>query len=189
MTDQALQNAISRREELAKQVNEAQQRIEEWRKELRRVETFISDWHAFAGVAPLPQRDAAVVTVPKPAKPANSKKEDVAAEARKIIEEWGRPIRRTDLYENLVERGYVMDGADPEMVLSTMLWRAGAAAGVVRLRKGGGYWLKEQPWGPTGYDPADEDLMQLTDNRDPEEAESGRLEAEASIHETIKGTL
>ncbi|RBP16406.1 hypothetical protein DFR50_10547 [Roseiarcus fermentans] len=57
-----------------------------------------------------------------------------------------------------------MHGSNPEMVLSTMLWRAGPTEGIVRL-KSGGYWLEGRPLG--------EDTSEQTDtNSDPPDTES-----------------
>ncbi|WP_375598313.1 hypothetical protein [Devosia sp. Naph2] len=84
----------------------------------------------------------------------NPKKEEVAKVAREIIEEAGHPLNRGDLFQRLQSKGIDLQGANPQMVLSTMLWRAGEKAGIVRLkRSGGGYWLKERPWPDAGYDP------------------------------------
>ena len=159
MTDQALENAMRKRDELAAQINKAQQQIEEWRRELTQADAFISAWHSFAGIEPEASTVPAFVVrndvePPPPKRKArnNSKKEDVAAEVRKLIEAEGRPISRADLYRTLTERGFIIEGADPDMVLSTMLWRAGEAAGVKRLDKGG-YWLLEADWPDAGYFP------------------------------------
>lgn len=158
MADEALQNAVKRRDELAAKINAAQQQIDEWKRDLARADSFISEWHAFAGTTPdIPIEPKVVVMairddVPFPAKRKNlnnSKKEDVAAEVRRIIEERGEPVLRKDLMPVLSERGFKIEGTDPDMVLSTMLWRAGGAAGIVRLGRGG-YWLKEKDW-PDAY--------------------------------------
>lgn len=47
-------------------------------------------------------------------------------------------------------RGLVINGKDPQMVLSTMLWRKRDQ--VARVN-GGGYWLAEVPNEAAGYDP------------------------------------
>ena len=94
-----------------------------------------------------------VGTESKPKRPRhNSRKEEVAEAARAVIQERGEPMPRTDLFRALRERGLVIDGTDPEMVLSTMLWRMRER--VARV-KGGGYWLAEVPNPEFGYDPTD----------------------------------
>lgn len=89
---------------------------------------------------------------------ANVRYREVAATVRRIIEEWKRPMKGAELREQVTKYGHLIEGSDPETVLSSILWRAGDAAGVVRLRRGDGYWLKERPWQPSGYDPTDEKL-------------------------------
>lgn len=164
MADEALNNAFRRRDELAVKINVAQQQIEEWKRELDRADAFIAAWHEFAGkLADIPVKPKVEVgpiqtgyPVPPPPKRKNlnnSKKEDVAAEVRRIIEKRGEPVSRKDLMPVLLERGFKIEGTDPDMVLSTMLWRAGETAGVVRLERGG-YWLKEKDWPTSGYFPA-----------------------------------
>jgi hypothetical protein len=151
--DVALKNAIAHRDDLAKKINGAQQQIDIWRRELSRADAFIADWHSFAGV-PVPggkeeiQQAMAILGI----KRKNSKKEDVAAEVRKILDERNEPMSRAELFRELIELGYVIEGTDPEMVLSTMLWRTMGKFGLVRV-KTGGYWIKERPCPEVGYDP------------------------------------
>lgn len=165
MPDKAIENAMSRREELAAKINEAQQRLEEWRRELARADAFIRDWHVFAG-EPIPSEEAAdrfVATGTVGGRNRrNSKKEEVARQARELILDRNEPIGRTELYELLTkERGLTIEGTDPEMVLSTMLWRMKDR--IVRL-KSGGYWLPEKPYEPANYWPDIEDMMEATDS-------------------------
>lgn len=171
MADKALENALARRDELAKKINTAQQQLDDWKRELARADAFISDWHAFAG-SPHTHRlivdgthlDIKTHEVEMP-RPKNTKKEVVAQHARELIEARGSPIPRTELYQLLTQdRGLTIEGSDPEMVLSTMLWRMRDK--VVRL-KTGGYWLAEKPWARTGYYPGDrEDLSQSREGSD-----------------------
>lgn len=91
-------------------------------------------------VTPGPQTDSQTV---KKRTTGNSKKEEVAGAARQLLEDAGRPLSRAEMYPLLIEQGLRIAGSNPEMVLSTMLWRAGEAAGIVRL-KGGGYDLVER---------------------------------------------
>jgi hypothetical protein len=193
MADAALQNAEKRRDELAESINKMQAAVYELRREKAKVEGFIAQWHQFAGseAADEPVAEISYITpvaddisLPnKRERPQNnSKKEDVAKAARAIIEAWGRPVLRKELLPELLSRGFVIEGTDPDMVLSTMLWRAGEDAGVVRLGKGG-YWLKEEDWAPAKYFPsilAKIDLadlsLQLDDNPNPvdDEEEAAR---------------
>ena len=91
--------------------------------------------------APGPRDDS--LTAPKKRATGNSKKEEVARAARSLIEDAGRPLSRAELYPLLVRQRLKIEGSNAEMVLSTMLWRAGEAAGIVRL-KSGGYDLAER---------------------------------------------
>jgi hypothetical protein len=170
MSDAALKNAEARRDAIAAQINAALQQIEEWRRELRIVEDFIRAWHSFAEMqsasAPgSPIRNYVLVaptgTFAVDSKEAstsrsntgtrrNSKKEEVAEAAREIIKMAGDAVSRADLYQKLIERGLTIEGSDPEMVLSTMLWRMRDR--VARV-KGGGYWLAEIPNEKVGYVP------------------------------------
>lgn len=160
MTDVALQNAEARRDALASQVNAAQQQIDEWKRELRGIEQFIEMWNSFAkmpaeAIAPAmagsPVPMMAGYTPPAPKEGRNSKKEEVAEAALVVIRERGEPMPRADLYRELVARGLRIGGTDPEMVLSTMLWRMKDV--VVRIPKFG-YWPRDEKFEPAGYDPS-----------------------------------
>lgn len=190
MSDKALENAMGRRDELAGRINQAQQQIDEWRRELGRVNQFIQEWHDFAGV-PMPidvtrepartglvqlpmvppaQEEVGVVDPDKPKRARNnSRKEEVAEGARAIITERGQPVLRADLLKALRERGYVIEGSDPDTVLSTMLWRMRDRVARVKT---GGYWLAEVPCPDAGYEPVPEgggqiDLVNLESDGSP----------------------
>jgi hypothetical protein len=79
----------------------------------------------------------------------NPSKEEVAVKVKELILERGLPIARNDLFEALESRGIIIRGADPKVVLGTMLWRT---EDIIRLR-GHGYWLKNRPFEPAGYNP------------------------------------
>lgn len=157
MSDKAIENAMRHRDDLAKQINQAQQQIEEWRRSIAETDAFIATWRRFAG------EDAGPPPPPPPPPPPadeeagmprrrkatkNSKKEEVAEFARQLITDAGRPLSRAELFDGLTGLGLTIEGADPQMVLSTMLWRMKDR--VVRLEKGG-YWLTEVPYAPEHY--------------------------------------
>lgn len=71
--------------------------------------------------------------------------------AREIILDAGRPVPRKELFEDLASRGIHIHGKDPEMVLSTMMWRM--PQDFIRLA-GYGYWLRELPYAPANYEGA-----------------------------------
>jgi hypothetical protein len=175
MTDRALANAEKRRDIIAANINKCNQELEALRKDLAAVETFISDWHRFAGNAldsaggevPDLQKDtrypqADSQTGPalsagllrqhfNPAHRKNPDRATVGKNARDIISAARRPVLRTELFQELAQRGLVLHGKDPEMVLSTMMWRMQDQ--FVRLA-GHGYWLRELPWPLAGYEPS-----------------------------------
>jgi hypothetical protein len=156
VTDTALENAERKLDSLAAEINSLAQKADDLKRELAKVEAWIAQWHQFADArqADLPPKQGAPqnerfpilkgVALPKIRRATgNPKKEEVAEATRQIILERGEPISRGDLFKALTERGMVISSeADPEMVLSTMLWRMRDK--IVRL-KTGGYWLPENP--------------------------------------------
>lgn len=180
MSDKALENAGRRRDELAAAINAAQDRLDELRRELSRVDEFIAEWHRYAGVladgphqaAERPASEASPYTIgvgplpaPAPRATGNSSKEAVTEAALELIAERGEPIGRSELYKLLTERGLIIRGKEPEMVLSTMLWRMKDR--IVRL-KGGGYWIADRPYEPAQYDKDLEAMFGATDEGAPE---------------------
>jgi hypothetical protein len=153
VTDKALENAERKRDSLAAEINSLAQQMEEFKRDIAMLDDWISRWHEFAG------KDEAATVAPKSDEPAtavrsarargNPSKEDVAAKVKELILERGVPIARNDLFEALESRGIIIRGADPKVVLGTMLWRT---EDIVRLR-GHGYWLKDRPFEPAGYSP------------------------------------
>lgn len=169
MTDRALMNATAKRDALAAEINQLLQRVDDLKHEAARVDQFIAEWQTFAGVQLESNVERPENTdfsteptqgfIPGAAArrgrtTGNPKKELVAEVALEIIRDRGEPVMRSDLYKALVERGVLLQGTDPEMVLSTMLWRMmREGAPLVRL-KSGGYWLADEPNEDAGYDPA-----------------------------------
>jgi hypothetical protein len=173
MTDPALANAEKRRDALAAEINQTAQHLDHLRRRKAAVDSFIAEWHAFAAGSedtwPDPDQDSEKGTTSYPqgsmplggpptldspplvkAQPKNSDKADVGREAKTFIYERARPVPRSDLYKELIKRGLVINGKDPEMVLSTMMWRM--KDDFVRL-PGHGYWIKKLPWKPAKYEP------------------------------------
>lgn len=145
MSDQALKNAVARRDALAAEINSYQQKIDDLRKEIVRAERFISDWNDFAGVnfsLDAASDDAAA--------PKNPDKELVGDNVDLLLELAGKPIKRAELMKELNNRGIVLHGKNPTMVLSTMLWRMQDR--FVRIPRFG-YWFRDQPYEPAGYVP------------------------------------
>ncbi|MBK5948742.1 hypothetical protein CCR93_04665 [Rhodobium orientis] len=152
MTDAAYANAIAKRDLIAKQINDMEQELEGLRRDLRKLDGWLEFRDELAADDSAIQSNK-IVEAPdseKPKRPKNPPKEDVAESAREIIKERGAPMGRSELYNALCERGIHLHGKDPEMVLSTMLWRMKDR--VVRL-KSGGYWLADEPYRDADYYP------------------------------------
>ena len=174
MADNAFENAMNRREAVIAKVRSLELDLQKARSELERVDAFIQQWHEFAG-KPILDRDPVVVHYPKIIVAhgiRNSKKEDVADAAYEIIKEHGAPMPRADLYDRLIARGMVLNGSEPQMVLSTMLWRMPHL--IKRLKKGG-YWLADQPYKKEFYsaDPVSDDILDSVDDAPPLMADTG----------------
>ena len=154
MTDAAIENAAAIRNEMAEKIAAAEVQIKEWRAKMARAERFIADWEEFSGHrAPGTGADTGFEPVSRMAaggKPKNPKKEEVAAVARQILIDNGRPMSRDDLFAALVERGVEIFGQDPRVVLQTMLWRM---SGEIVHLKGFGYWAADQAYAPAGHNP------------------------------------
>ncbi|MGQ0444075.1 MAG: hypothetical protein ACT4O2_02840 [Beijerinckiaceae bacterium] len=167
MTDRALKNAERKRDSLAAEINSFAQRMEELKRDLDKIDAWIAQWHELAGTLAAAE-EAELESMfgsgdndersQKRRATGNPKKEEVAEATRQIILERGEPISRGDLFKALADRGVIISSeSDPEMVLSTMLWRMRHK--VARL-KTGGYWLAERPYAPADHDPAkDEDFV------------------------------
>jgi hypothetical protein len=181
MSDRALANAERRRDQIAAEINKLNQRVDELRKYLSSVERFIDDWHEFAGEKKDSQKGnqsdlltnstytQARIPVeaggldsppPTPAPPKNPDKADVGKVAKTIIYELRRPVPRTELFKALAERGVILHGKDPEMVLSTMLWRMKEE--FIRL-PGHGYWIRSLRWPAAKYEPGDSPPADIED--------------------------
>ena len=165
MSDKAIENALRHRDDLAKRINQAQQQIEEWRRAAAETDAFIEAWHKFAdgeqAFFPSPEKARRVGGVVDPigepmplpekvlrkrAGANNSSKEAVARVTQELIAVHGQPIQRPVLLNLLRERGLVIEGAEPETVLSTMLWRMGKEGAPILHLKGIGYWDAEKDW-------------------------------------------
>ena len=160
MSDRALTNAKKLRDELLGRKKELQQELSAVDTRLDRIEAFIAEWHTYA-TGDAAEINEPVDTTSKNKKPAsrrvvkratgNTPKEKVAEAAIEIIHERGEPVSRSELYQALVARGMKIEGVDPEMVLSTMLWRMKHR--VARL-KSGGYWPADEVNEAAEYDPS-----------------------------------
>jgi hypothetical protein len=185
MTDRALANAQKRRDEIAARINQLVQELEVSRKELSSVEGFIAEWHRFADSAgavasntgvnsSYPQSVQAVGEfelhldsngAPTPT-PKNPGRIVVGIAAQQIIQALGRPVPRTELFSELAKQGVHIHGKDPEMVLSTMLWRM--PHDFIRLPHHG-YWIRKEPFPAANYTPTqlgEQDSEEISNNID-----------------------
>lgn len=147
MSDSGIVAALKKRREIEQRIVKTQARIKAFKTQLSEVNAFISQWEKFSGKsAPeLPDESLAQNETSTEVDTAagNSSKEEVAKAARVVLHSADGPMSRAELYKRLVFHGLRIRGKNPEMVLSTMLWRAGKDAGIVRL-KSGGYALAER---------------------------------------------
>lgn len=157
MADAALNNAEAQRKQLVERKRLLMAELMSIDDQLGQIDRFVKAWHLFAegsgntesGVAPANLGFIGNET-PQTRTRRNSTKEEVATGARDIIREFGAPVSRSTLFAELRKRGFIINGKNPEMVLSTMLWRMRDR--VVRL-KDGGYWLADEENPEIGYRP------------------------------------
>jgi hypothetical protein len=168
INDPALENALARREHLRQRyfetVNEIE-RLSELRQgyagEFQKVDAFIRTWYEMAGI-PNPElqeqkeSQAAQEQAALPEKrPQNPNRRDVTLKAVEYIREAERPLSRSEIWEKLKADDIIIYGKNPEMVLSTMLWRT---KDLIRRLRGGGYWPVGDP-PPPGHSTDIEDLI------------------------------
>ena len=148
MTDVALENARARQAEIERRVMATREEIEDLKdlldrlqSELAEMKKFVHTWHVLAGI-PTPsaseQNGKLLQNESKPKKPKNPDRDLVAEACVEYIRAAGKPLGRAELFDRLHADGIIIQGKDPQMVLSTMLWRSKGK--IERLAKGG-YWL------------------------------------------------
>ncbi|KIU26003.1 hypothetical protein SR41_16625 [Sphingomonas melonis] len=150
--DLALRSARRRVDELVRSISELElqlkavgERLQEERRELRRLNRFVESWHEVAG-GELPVNARRI---------RNPDRREVARLALAEIRRNGRPIARRELFRRLREQGLALAGKDPEMVFGTMLYRDDR---IVRLR-GHGYWDSSAVYEPAFYWPEHESVI------------------------------
>lgn len=151
MNDPAIQNALSRIAEIQKRIVRYEDAIRKAKEQVIEIQSFLKQWEKFSGIS-LSEVSGANTLEYSPdfvkspdrlmvERPRNPKKEIVATEVIHILRDHTRPLNRAELLKFLRERGVVIHGSNPEMVLSTMLWRTKDSSGIARLPSGG-YVLK-----------------------------------------------
>ncbi|WP_340643984.1 hypothetical protein [Phenylobacterium sp.] len=133
--------ALAQKDALAAKINKLNQQLKIAQLDYERAAEFISSWEHFAGIAKDKEGDTADSAV------ANPSKESVADAAKEVLIEKGEPMYRAPLNAALEEKGIIIRGKDPLVVLSTMLWRM---KDVVPFHKGVGYWPANTD-APAGY--------------------------------------
>lgn len=161
MADAALENAMARKaaqEQEIEAILEAMQRLEDRRSaavaDLARTRAFIRTWYEMAGIQQPATEEQKESEAPDPApasepKPKNPNRKFVTQKCVEYIREAGKPLMRSELFERLAADGIVIQGKDPEMVLSTMLWRT---KDLIRRLKAGGYWPRNDRLPPEHSD-------------------------------------
>lgn len=150
MTDPAIKNALDQHDALAKSINSLNQQLEDARRDLAKVEQFIALWKEFSGeevdtseIAPLRNRTRTRhVRLVGGEKPVNPPKERIGDVIEAFLKSRQKPASRKELQEHLKEVGIHLQGTDPDMVLSTMLWRMPERFTRIPPH---GYWLKNVP--------------------------------------------
>lgn len=188
MSDAALEAAKARMSELEREISSQRNSIKDAHARLARLENehanvaaWVDMWHQLAGTQQNPvaaERNMIGLPVENAVKrnrPKNPDRDVVANVALEIIREYGQPLSRHELFKKLTERGIVIDGKDPEMVLSTMLWRSKDK--IVRLPPFG-YWPKELAFEEAKYWPEIDELIGAAAN-EPEDG--NEIENEVDI--------
>ena len=152
MSDQAIMNALAKRADLEAKIAKADETIKRSRSQIVEINRFIKQWEKFSGriadavsASNSPERREDLkpedLSPKAEAQRQNPKKEDVAEAVIHILKGKGRAVSRDDLFDMLKKAGVNLHGKNPQMVLSTMLWRTRDAYDIVRL-KSGGYALR-----------------------------------------------
>jgi hypothetical protein len=176
--DRALTNAENKIAECDKEISEKiitismlNDDIARIKEERERVVQFVATWYEMMGI-PNPSSVHTVISGGKSdlesriTRPKNPGRESVANAVIEFIRQIGRPVSRTEAHEALIARGIHLQGKDPEMILSTMLWRSKDR--IVRL-PGFGYWPAKYAHPSSGYNPVFDDLIGVAAD-EPEEA-------------------
>jgi hypothetical protein len=166
--DAAFLNAFARRDHARDRILEINNKLNELMalrvklaQDYEKADAFLDTWYEMAGL-PNPKYVERKESKPAPAvieerekRPQNPNRRDVTLKAVEYIREAGRPLSRAEIWERLQNDNVVIHGKNPEMVLSTMLWRT---KDLIRRLRGGGYWPVGDP-PPPGHSADIEDLI------------------------------
>ncbi len=153
--DKAIVNALARREELRREIDE--------------IEAFLGMYRRFGGEtnvehavmrASSPRGDATesdspatrpTISVTVRQRTRRASPEQIADAAIRTILDVGKPLSRADLANALEERGMELQTKDPANYIGTIMWRHGKDR-VISL-DGLGYWPIDRAYEPAGYEP------------------------------------
>lgn len=169
MSDLNLSDPVKIRERVARRLTEIREQMAKLEKEAAQLhedlyvtEQFIEVWRRANNVHGPNQQ---MITLSHRTQTSVSKgtarnppKEVVVNWALHLIGEMGRPLSRQDLYDLLRHNGINVYGKNPQMVLSTMLWRSQDR--IVRLGNHG-YWPKDKRYEPAHYMPEHDDVFRV----------------------------
>ncbi len=175
MSDDVLAKAKERKDVLAAsisqkkaQILDAQSMISRFEKEMADLDAWISMWHILTGTPANPQaleRIENVLATPKSTRAKNPDRDVVVSVSLDLIHKARRPLTRKELFDALAENGIEINGKNPEMVLSTMLWRSSDR--IVRLPNFG-YWPKEIEFREASYSPIFDEIFEIA-AKEPED--------------------
>jgi len=155
MTEQAYENALRRKREIQRELNE--------------IDEFLRLHQKYQGIDGEQARPSKVphdrirrrisgVAGRADLKGQRSPSRDVAAKvAYEILLENGEPMTRTELVEAFDKRGNPIAGTDRAKNMGTIMWRLNDK--FVNI-EGYGYWPKDVPCEKVGYDPAEQRLFE-----------------------------
>jgi len=161
--DTAVTRALARKGILEKEIADRQA-------ELREIETFVVLYQRFAGAeetgaeetlvtATTPIQTEAPMAAPNAvetqsdtatAKPRGISQEEFNEVAPMILHVHGKPARRGEFLELFHDRNIPIGGANEMLNFGTKIWKARKV--LINL-PGEGYWPRDLPYPPAGYDP------------------------------------
>ena len=152
MSDKARANAELAKERLVLRLEAVEAEAADLREQLARVNEVLATFLRYETLDPAKPIPAVGPGTGQSANGRkNSKRQAVVDAAIAAIEKAGRPLKRRELFEEVKRAGLVVNGKDPLVVFSTMLWREQDR--IVRL-DGYGYWPIDKPFAPSGYSPS-----------------------------------
>lgn len=172
MSDEVIMTVFARLEAeqtrmmmIDKQIVELRDAYARAESEVKRLVAFVETYSELMGAPVAPQLMQMKHLEYNSERVKNPPRAVVVSNAISILKKNKKPMPRRLLMDALRRRGIVIKGKDPEMVLSTMLWRDQDR--VVRI-KSHGYWLKGVEYPPADYWPEIESVIGVTSS-EPED--------------------